>query len=65
MGGAFTVSAPIYVAETSDPDIRGKLSAGFDMGIAGGILYRDFSIPHKYGIVHCVHASTPTQVLAK
>jgi len=37
--GAFAVISPIYVAETADPDIRGKLSVGFDMGIALGILY--------------------------
>ena len=38
-GGAFAVVAPTYVAETSDPDIRGKLSAGFDMGLAIGFSY--------------------------
>jgi hypothetical protein len=38
-GGAFTIVAPVYVAECSDPDVRGKLSVGFDFGIAAGILY--------------------------
>ncbi|CAG7727730.1 unnamed protein product [Allacma fusca] len=38
-GGAFSLAAPIFIAETADVDIRGKLSAGFDLMITVGMLF--------------------------
>ncbi|CAG7826803.1 unnamed protein product [Allacma fusca] len=38
-GGAFTIAAPVFIAESADVKIRGGLASGFDLMVSVGMLY--------------------------